>query len=65
MPAGFDKCRRGGGRVRTVSGPELGLAQDEYMHVCFDKHGMHRGYVKKKNAANAVKEHAERRERKG
>jgi hypothetical protein len=51
--------------VRTVSGPELGLAQDEYMHVCFDKHGMHRGYVKKKNAANAVKEHAERRERKG
>lgn len=64
MPEGFDKCRSGGGRIRTISGPnkKMGLRSGEYVHVCINDSGMHRGYVKKKNAAKAVGE-AQRRAR--
>lgn len=56
MPAGFDRCRAGGGRIRTISGPnkQFGLAAGEYMHVCFLKGQMHRGEKKKKARARAV-----------
>jgi len=50
MPAGFDKCEKEGGKMRTVSGPNkrFGLGNGEYVHICFDKKGaMHRGYTKK------------------
>lgn len=51
MPAGFDKCRKAGGRVRTISGPDkkMGLIEGQYLHVCVDKGGgFHRGEVKSK-----------------
>jgi len=42
FPAGFDKCVREGGRVRTIK-PKEG----EYLHVCYDKAGKsHSGEVK-------------------
>jgi len=50
MPAGFDKCEKEGGKMRTVSGPNkrFGLGNGEYVHICFDKKGaIHRGYPKK------------------
>ena len=53
MPAGFDRCEKMGGRVRTMSGPNkrMELKKGEYMHVCFDKNGtMHRGYKKMKGS---------------
>jgi hypothetical protein len=34
MPAIFDKCVRGGGKVRTIV-PEKG----KYIHVCYPKGG--------------------------
>ena len=47
MPEGFDKCRREGGRIRTMK-----LKDGRYMHVCFDKQGKsHAGeiHTKQKN----------------
>lgn len=41
MPADFDKCVSGGGRVRTVK-PNAST----YIHVCYDKSGSHSGEVK-------------------
>ena len=34
MPAAFDKCVKGGGRVRTKK-----VGQNKYIHVCFPKGG--------------------------
>lgn len=51
MPAGFEACVAGGGRVRRVSGPnkEHGLKKDEYVNYCYDKKGdSFRGEVKTK-----------------
>lgn len=50
MPAAFDSCVKGGGRVRTVSGPDesKGLAKDEYVRFCFLDGKSYRGEVKKK-----------------
>jgi len=50
-PVGFNQCVSGGGRVRTISGPnkKLGLKKGQYVHVCFDKSGMHRGHTKTKD----------------
>ena len=48
MPADFDKCVAGGGRVRRVSGPDKGLKENEYVNYCYDKDGAHRGEVKTK-----------------
>jgi hypothetical protein len=50
MPADFEKCRQGGGRVRTVSGPNkrFGLKEGEYMHICILGNEVHRGEVKRK-----------------
>ena len=44
MPEAFEKCRREGGRIRTMS-----LSKGRYMHVCYDKAGKsHSGEVKTK-----------------
>jgi hypothetical protein len=43
MPKDFDRCVKGGGRVRTVK-----LGKGKYRHVCYDKDGSHYGYVKTK-----------------
>ena len=44
MPADFDKCVAGGGRVRTKD-----LGNGKYMHICWDKEGKsHAGEVKTK-----------------
>ena len=58
MPKSFDSCVSGGGRVRTVSGPnkKMGLSKSQYCKVCFDGKGMHRGHVKTKSKAAAVGE---------
>lgn len=51
MPEAFDKCKKAGGRIRTVSGPnkQFGLAEGEYVHVCFKDGQSHPGYKKKKH----------------
>lgn len=42
MPADFDRCVAGGGRVRTKK-----INAKEYMHICWDKKGKsHAGEVK-------------------
>jgi len=37
MPEAFEKCRRNGGRIRTISGPNkmFKLEAGEYRHVCW------------------------------
>lgn len=42
MPAGFEKCRSGGGRIRTKK-----LSKGRYMHICFKGGKSHPGEVKK------------------
>lgn len=56
MPEAFDRCVKFGGRVRTISGPNkrVGLGKSQFMRVCFDSNGMHRGEVKTKRAAQEV-----------
>ena len=41
MPAKFNKCVKGGGRVRTMTGPNkrMGLKDDEFVRVCFPRGG--------------------------
>ena len=43
MPAGFDKCVKGGGRVRTKT-----LGKGKYIHICFKDGKSHAGHVKMK-----------------
>lgn len=59
MPEAFDKCVKGGGRVRTISGSsakgkQMGLGKNEYRHVCFNKSGSHLGYVKTNKTAEEI-----------
>lgn len=41
VPAAFNKCVKGGGRVRRISGPnkKFGLKADQYVNICFPKGG--------------------------
>ena len=51
MPEAFEKCRKNGGKIRTISGPRKEkpkLGKDEYVHVCIKDGKQHMGYVKKK-----------------
>lgn len=50
MPESFNRCKRNGGRIRTVSGPSKhwGLAEGEYLHVCYLNGEAYRGEVHKK-----------------
>ena len=41
MPAGFDKCRAGGGKIRTKK-----LGGGKYMHICFLNGKSYPGEVK-------------------
>jgi len=43
MPAGFNKCRRRGGRIRTKK-----LKGGKYIHICFLNGKSYRGEVKRK-----------------
>jgi len=49
-PEDFDRCRRQGGKVRTVSGPseEHGLEDGEYVRYCTNNGRSIRGEVKTK-----------------
>ena len=59
MPADFDRCVAGGGRVRTVSGPskEHGLKAGQYVKYCTLKGKSYRGYTKTSGAAKAMEKH--------
>ena len=49
FPADFEKCKREGGRVRTIA---VKGQPDKYMHVCYDKAGKsHAGEVHTKKAS--------------
>jgi len=43
MPAGFDRCRKAGGRIRTKT-----LGDGKYMHICFLNRKSYAGEVKTK-----------------
>ena len=43
MSEGFDKCRSGGGRIRTLS-----FAGGKYMHICYLNGKSYKGEMKKK-----------------
>lgn len=43
MPAGFDKCVKDGGRVRTKT-----LSKGRYMRICWLNGKSYAGHVKKK-----------------
>lgn len=52
MPAGFDRCVKGGGRVRTISGPSKrhGLGKDQFTRFCFLNGESFKGETKTKKA---------------
>lgn len=45
MPASFNRCVAGGGRVRRVTGKNakdrkhFGITENQYLNVCIDKKG--------------------------
>lgn len=50
MPEAFEKCRRQGGKMRTISGPNklAGLEKNQYCHICVLNGKVYRGEVKTK-----------------
>jgi len=50
MPAGFNKCVKNGGRVRTKE-----LSGGRYMHICFLNGKSYAGEVKKKKTLSKKK----------
>jgi len=50
MPAGFEKCVKNGGRVRTKT-----LSGGKYMHLCFLNGKSYAGEVKKKKQNQWIK----------
>ena len=50
MPEAFDKCKKNGGRVRTVSGPNkhFKVPEGHYRHVCWLNNEPIWGDLKKK-----------------
>ena len=52
FPADFERCKREGGRVRTIA---VKGQPDKYMHVCYDKNGKsHAGEVHTKKASEIL-----------
>ena len=49
MPSGFDKCRKQGGKIRTVK-----LKGGRYQHVCHLDGKSYKGHVKKKQASGTA-----------
>jgi len=43
MPEAFDKCRKAGGKIRTIK-----VGKDKYQHICYSGGKSYAGYVKKK-----------------
>lgn len=46
MPAAFDRCVKGGGRVRTKK-----LKGGKYIHICFLNGKSYKGHVKKRKGS--------------
>lgn len=46
MPAEFDACRKGGGKIRTIE-----MKGGKYMHVCILNGKSYKGEVKTKQAS--------------
>ena len=60
MPAGFDACRKAGGKIRTKE-----LKGGKYMHICILNGKSYAGEVKTKkssdgNVASAIKKNMEK-----
>jgi|26BtaG_2_1085354.scaffolds.fasta_scaffold00438_3 hypothetical protein len=54
MPAGFERCREQGGRIRTIK-----PTADTYMPICYLKGKSYRGelhHTKKGGTAQAIKD---------
>lgn len=47
MPAGFDACRKGGGKIRTIQ-----LKGRKYMHICILGGKSFKGEVKTKSKSS-------------
>ncbi|MCJ7828532.1 MAG: hypothetical protein MUP81_02195 [Dehalococcoidia bacterium] len=45
MPAGFDACRKGGGKIRTIT-----LKGGKYMHICSLEGKSYKGEIKSKKS---------------
>lgn len=58
MPESFERCRKAGGKVRTVSGPQkkLGLSDGEYLPICIKDGKTFPGYKKKNHLSSQMKE---------
>ena len=60
MPEAFDRCVKGGGRVRTVSGPNksMGLQAGQFTKICFPRGGGKpvRGETKRKATEKDLRE---------
>jgi len=52
MPADFVSCARNKGKIRRFSGPnkKFGLKAGEWVNICWDSKGSHRGETHKKKA---------------
>ena len=50
MPAGFNRCVKGGGRVRTKK-----LSGGRYLHICFKDGQSYSGEVKKRKKSEGQK----------
>jgi len=59
MPAGFDRCVKNGGRVRTKE-----LSGGRYMHICFLNGKSYAGEVKTKKKITKKKTKIVRKKRK-
>lgn len=52
MPRAFDQCRKSGGKIRTITGPnkQFDLEEGEYRHVCWLNNEPHWGEKHKKES---------------
>lgn len=59
MPAAFDACVKGKGKVRTISGPDkkAGLKAGQFRHICIPKGGGHPvlGHVKENKKEKVIR----------
>ncbi|KKM60745.1 hypothetical protein LCGC14_1538750 [marine sediment metagenome] len=57
MPKAFEDCVEGGGRVRTISGPDkrFDLGKDQFIRICFDSKGSHEGEKKTNQTKKALR----------
>lgn len=49
MPVGFDRCRKQGGRIRTLK-----LKEGKYIHICYLGGKSYKGEVKTKKGENVM-----------